>query len=944
MKNLAILLLISFTLYSEQFKISAVIIDKNGTPLVGANAVVLHTTDSSIVSGSAVNTEGKFEIKNINPGKYLLKTSCIGFEEKFQFVQINNSDLSLGKIQLKEKIISISEVKIQATIPPATLEGDTTSYSSKAFKTNPDATTEDLVAKIPGVTVDGSKVQAQGEDVKRVFVDGRQFFGDDPTAVLRNLPSEVVDKVQIFDEKSEQSKFTGFDDGNTSKAMNIVTKPQFRNGVFGKLSTMYGEDERYKLNTTINYFNNEQRITFLAQSNNINEQNFSPEDLFGASSGGGQTKTIVRGGSPSGGGGHRQFVSGGGGDLGQFLVDQKNGLTKTNAIGINFSDKLFNKIDLSGSYFFNKSENNTTSDLERQYLTGNTISSFIYNENTVSASDNTNHRLNFKIDYRIDSSNSLLIQPKLSAQNNNGVSEIFGTNYNGGIKTGDTKFLLNSDLKGANFSSSTLFRHKFETMGRTFSINFNPQISYNDGNSLNNNKTTSYGLINRTDTVKQSSNLEKTGKSFSTNFTFTEPIAKEHAILFRVDNSVKNNFSDKKTFDFDNLLNDYTKLDTAQTNKFTSTTTTNGAGVDYQFQTEAITVISGISFQNSNLKNDQSFPNQYLLNTNYKSILPSIMLTYKISKESNLRFNYRASTNIPSVDQLQEVLDISKPLQLSVGNPNLVEENSHFVNLRFMHINPAKNETFFAFVGGNFSNNYVANNTFFSEKDSILQGKYNVLAGTRFYTPINLDGQYSLRAFTLYGFMLPFINANLNLSSFVNYTNTPGRINGEINYAKNPSARINLVLSSSISEKLDYTFSSAATFNKTLNSLQKELDRDYSTQSTRFKINLLPWAGLVLSTDIAYQTNKGLGTEYNKNYTLWNASIGYKFLQNNRAELKFTVNDILNQNIAVSRNATDSYFEDVRTNALQRFFIFSFSYNLRSFPGGGERRMEIMSH
>ena len=748
----------------------------------------------------------------------------------------------------------------------------------------------------------------------------------------------MIDKVQIFDERSEQTKFTGFDDGNSSKTMNIVTRPGFRNGTFGKFAAMYGDEEKYKASSVLNFFKNEQRTTILAQSNNINEQNFSPEDIVGAIGGGsnqppGGVGMQFRGG---GGSGQRHSVGfGGGGDIGQFLVDQKNGLSKTNALGINFSDKWFNKIDLSGSYFLNSTNNNTTSDLSRKYLStgGN------YNEQSFLSSTNINHRVSFKIDYKIDSMQSILIQPRLTAQQNDGSSLLLG-DYSGiNIYSSNASNNINSDLTGLNFSASTLYRYKFNKIGRTFSININPQFSKTSGNSINQNKIKYPSNAILPDSIDQSAVLEKSGTSFSTNITYTEPITTGHSILFRLENSLRENFSDKKTNNFSGEKNSYSNLDSTLTNNFNSKTETNGVGVDYQFQKDNLTFFSGITFQSAWLNKEHIFPLNNFTKENFQSVLPNAMLTYRFTKEASLRLQYRASANIPTTDQLQNVLDNSKPLQLSIGNPNLKQEIEQSINLRFTNINPGANSTFFIFLRASSLNNYIGNSTILLPKDTTFGGNILILGGTRFYSPVNLNEQFSLRSFIMYGFQVPMIRSNLNLSLSANFTKTPGLINDKINFSSTPSYKFGFVLSSGVSEQLDFMVSSNLSYNITNNSLQTDLNSTYTNLSNRFKINVLPWEGLVFSTDLNHQANKGLSGDYNNNYILWNASIGYKFLPNKQAEIRFAVNDILNQNNSVQRNITESYFEDVRNNTLQRYFLLSFSYNLRSFAGaeGGFR-------
>ena len=276
---------------------------------------------------------------------------------------------------------------------------------------------------MPGVTVLDGKVQAQGEDVKQVLVDGKRFFGDDANAVLKNIPAEIIDKVQVFDKKSDQSQFTGFDDGNTSKTINIVTKAQFKNGVFGKAFAGYGYEDKFKGGATINVFKGNRRITVLAQSNNINEQNFTAEDLVGvASSSGSDGGGRRRGGGGQGGGGN-----GTNNPTENFQSNTQNGINTTSLFGINYADKWGKKTEVTASYFFNWTQNDSKSSLLQQYILGSN-NGLIYNETNNTNSDNFNNRINFKIETKIDSMNSIIIQPKLSFQTNQSEKNLLGLN------------------------------------------------------------------------------------------------------------------------------------------------------------------------------------------------------------------------------------------------------------------------------------------------------------------------------------------------------------------------------------------------------------------------------------------------------------------------------------------------------------------------------------
>ena len=344
--------------FAQMHSISGKLVDESKQDLIGTSVFLLNTKDSSFVKGTVTNAEGFFKIEQVESHSYVLKIASLGYKSIFKSIVVLNQSIDLGLISLKQNSLNLKEIKIEAQISLATQNVDTTSFNSKAYKVNKDATAEDLVSKMPGVTLVDGKIQAQGEDVKQVLVDGKRFFGDDANAVLKNLPAEIIDKVQVFDKKSDQAQFTGFDDGNASKTINIVTKAQFRNGVFGKLFGGYGYKDKYKSGASINIFKGNRRITVLLQSNNINEQNFSAEDLVGVAS------TASTGGGGRRGGGGQGNGSNNATDI--FSVNNQNGINTTTLFGLNYSDKWGRKTEVSSSYFFNSTQNDSKSSLIQQ--------------------------------------------------------------------------------------------------------------------------------------------------------------------------------------------------------------------------------------------------------------------------------------------------------------------------------------------------------------------------------------------------------------------------------------------------------------------------------------------------------------------------------------------------------------------------------------------------
>lgn len=931
------LLLIASTVQvlSQNFSVQGKVVDKEkGASLRSANVALIHLPDS-VTKGAITGSDGSFEIDNLSKGKYLLKITYLGFATHTANIEITNKPLRLATIALQEEAIRLGTVEVEGKAPPVVMKNDTAEFSARAFKTNPDATAEDLVTKVPGVTVQQGKVQAQGEDVKQVLVDGKPFFGQDPTAALRNLPAELIDRIQVFDQQSERSQFTGFDDGNTSKTLNLITRTNMRNGQFGKAFGGYGADNEYKAGGNLNIFNGDQKLTILAQSNNVNEQNFAIEDILGATGAagrlGGAGMRIVSGvfGS-AGASGFGGRIGTGGGDFGNFLVTPRGGISTTHSIGLNYTDKWSRTIDVTGSYFFNVSDNDAVTSLYRQFVLAQNASQ-VYNEDENASNKTNNHRVNFRFDWQIDSTNSLFIRPRFTLQQNDGNSRLKGETYLAQSLINSNGSTRSTDLLGLSASNEILYRHKFETKGRTFSIGANSGYSHNNGESYLLSDYASYSRLIIGNTLDQFSDLKKNGWSVDGNITYTEPVSNKSMLQFSYAASQSKNESDKKTFRRPNAGSAYDLPDTALTNTYSNTYLTQSAGADYRLQDSVFSATLGAVFQWALLNGNQRFPFTGDVRRSFQDILPNAILRWRFTQQKNLFITYRTRTSPPGIDQLQNVIDNSNPLQLRSGNPDLKQDYQHSLSLRYMSANFMQMSYFFTMISGSYTMNSIGNNTIVSSKDTLLNSSIALLRGAQLIQPVNIDGAFSVRSLVTYGMPVEFVKSNINLSTFVNLSRSPGKINGEVNYSTTPTVGAIFVVSSNISPELDFTVTSFSTKSFVRNSLQKELDADYFTQNSRLRLNWIFWEGIVFTSELGHQYSTGLSQGYNQSIVLWNFGLGKKFLPNNAGELKLTVFDVLNQNKNTQRSSTDAYIEDTRTNTLQRYALLTFTYTLRNF-------------
>ena len=875
--------------------------------------------DSNNTRMVITDKSGNFAFNNLEAGAYTLFITHSGYEKIQQKVNIQASNNTAIPFSLSKLPTDLTGVTIVSKAAPVRMKVDTTEFSASQFKVNPDATAEDLIKKLPGIVIDKSgNVTTMGEQVKKVTVDGRDFFGDDATAALKNLPADVIDKIQVFDKLSDQAAFTGFDDGNSTKAINIVTKAGMRNGQFGRVYAGYGTDNRYAAGGNMSFFKKDRRISLVGLFNNVNQQNFSSEDLLGVTSSGGGN----RGGGNRGGGGR-----GGGGN--NFMVGQQTGISSTNAFGINYSDKWGKKLDVSGSYFFNNSNTGNDQSSNTQSLVNNQFN----DQSVISTSKNYNNRFNLRMEYKIDEKNSLMFTPSFSFQKNNSFNELDGASYF--IKASPIstqRSTTSASTSGYNSNNNLLFRHSFAKKGRTISLNLSAGLNHKSGNtylnSVNDYYDTSGVRVIATDQLKDQL---VNGNTFSASVVYTEPIGKKGQLQLNYNPSVSKNKSDLETFNYDHSNNKYSLFDTGYSNKFNSTQASQSVGVSYRVGDRDNMFSVGGTYKYLKLTSDQLFPMVVSVNKPFNNFLPNLMWRKKISAKNTINIMYRASTNPPSISQLQNVIDNSNTLMVTSGNPDLKQQVSNTLSTRYTFTNTKTSRSFFANLFLQQASNYVANATYIAKSDSALSPAITLHRGSQLTKPVNLDGFVSVRSLLTYAMPVKFIKSNLNLNAGMTYSKLPGLNNKVSTTSNNYTYNGGLGISSNISQYIDFNVSYNASVTNTKNSADASNNTNYTTQSAALQLNLLSKKGWFVQNDLSYTGYSGLGAGYNQQFVLWNAGIGKKFLKNQAGELKLSVFDLLKQNQSITRTVDPSFIEDVRNQVLQQYFLLTFTYKLKNF-------------
>lgn len=892
--------ILSGTAWAQTFTVKGKVLEAGKTdPIPYANILLLTVSDSSQVAGTISDIDGEFEISGVRDGDYLFKVQYLGYQNYFKSLRVN-SNIDLGTINIREEATALGEVVVAARRSTGAQRSDTTMYNADAFKTMKDASAQVLIEKLPGVISDGGTLQAQGENIAQILVDGKPFFGTDVQAALQNLPAEVIQSIEIFDQKSEKAQLSGFDDGERLKTINIITKPNRRKGQFGKTTAGIGTDERYLIGASINAFNEDQRITFTGLANNVNMLNYTSD------------ANNQDNGRP------------------------QEGIVTTNILGLNYTDLWGEKIKVTGSYQYSNQENVGLVTRFRDFVTTDN-STQEYSENSRDVRINNEHIADLRLDYNPNERNRILYIPRLTARFENENSGFFGETTDGQNLINQVENSRTGDYKEFDFFNRLLYSHKFLKPGRTVTLRTIYHRGW-DSDISNRVATNSYFEPDgeRIERINQETTRERFGDRWEVGVSFTEALSEKSQVEIEYEIGNRANNSDQLIFnveggDFEsgNML-----LDTALSNAFVSDYLTQEFELGYQYASEKFKMQTEVQYQDAKLDNAQEFPSVFSLERRFNAVLPTFRMEYKFSPSTNIQFDYDTRTNEPQIRQLQPVIDNTNPLQLRTGNSELDQSYSHQFRVRFRSQNPDTDKSWFLFAQSSVVNNFISNSTLIADETTEIQDGFILERGSQLNRPVNLDGYVDFRSWLSYGMPLDFIKSKLNLNAGAGITRRPGQVNDLIGFNNSQRLSGGFSINSSISDQIDFNIWSRSSFNNVENTLNANLNNQFFQHRFRVNFNWIIWEGIIYRLDLNHQINSGLSQGFDNNFSLVNMSIGKKIFNNQRGEISLMVYDLFGQNANVRRNITETFIEDIQTNVLQQYFMVSFTYNLRRFSKG----------
>ena len=908
-KCLLMLLMILFSpmAFAQQSGVNvtgSVVEQGSDTPIEQATVRLLNVKDSAMVRGVVSARNGSFTLKNVKKGSYLLHITFIGYDPLYQPLQITGkkNPVNVGKLELSDGAIELGEAVVIGKAPEVTVRNDTVEYNADSYKVTEGSVLEDLLKKMPGVEVDSEgKITVNGKEVKKVMVDGKEFFSDDPKVASKNLPAKMIDKLQVLDKKSDMAQMTGFDDGEEETVINLTVKPGMKQGWFGNAYGGYGSKDRYEGNAMVNRFVNNDQITFMGGANNTNNMGFS--DL---------ASTMFSG------------MGGGGGRRGGFGAG--SGITYSGNAGLNFSKEFKpDKLTLGGNTRYSHSDNDARSKSDRQNILPGDSSSYD-NSEAMSRTKSDNFGVDFRLEWKPDTMTQLIFRPSFSFSHSMNDNFSDATTLDNERDTVNTNKSSNySESNGYNLNASIDFSRKLNNKGRVFSATLSGgnSDSYSDG--MNRSDIV---YFNQTDALKNSiidqrSRYDNKGFNYRAYVSWVEPIGHNnfiqatYSISQRKQEALKNVYNQ----DADGI---YNVLDSAYSQSYRNNFISQRASLSFKSQRAKFNYTIGLNLDPS-YSSSENFVGDTTLSKITRKVVnlsPMAQFNYMFDKRTNLRIMYNGRTSQPSMTQLQPVADISDPTNITIGNPDLNPRYTNNVFIRFQQFTPEKQRAFMIMANGS----YIIN-------DIVSYTSYNQETGVKTTTYKNVNGNYSGNVRMMLNTPLKNKKFSINSMTMASFANSNGYINEEKNTNRN------LILSERggidfRSSYLDLGVNGNIRYNATSNSLQKENNQNtFNYGAGGYTTIYLP-LNFKIESDVNWSTNSGYGDGFKQNEVLWNASASKSFLKNNQGTLRFKIYDILQQRSNISRSVTASYIQDSEYNTLGSYFMVHFIYRFSIFKGG----------
>ena len=920
-KSFLILLVLSSTFLSfsqsNSFKISGTLIAKDvNAPLEFATVYLERVQDSSLVTYTISNKDGKFALENKTSDKNLiLFISYIGYKTYRKHIPIDKENINLNIINLEADVNLLNEVVIKSRAP-ITIKKDTLEFNVKSFKTKKDANIEDVLKLLPGVEVDqDGRIKINGKEVSKVLVDGKPFFGNDPTIATRNLSKDIIEKIQVTDTKTKAQAFVGEEGDKENKTINLSIKKENNKGIFGRIAAGRGTNNRYEFAGMFNHFDNNQRTSVLTGGNNINSSGFSfgeIEKMFGSIGFTGGSSYAINGRSFGGG----------------------QGITSSKTGGINYADKYGEKVDVSGSYFYSRSDSDNKSTRNRENILPDTR--YFTESKSTSSNSTDSHRVNTELEFKIDSTLFILAKPSFNFSNSKTVS---GNSEQSSdidrILTNESNSSSFVENDAKNFNANLSLTKRFGKNGSFLRLKLNNRINKTETDDFLDSRTQIYKnnpidsnnpIVTKETIRNQYRDIDNTSNNFSSEIRYKLPLkGKELSLDFSYHYSNNKRNNKKSTFN-KNALNQYTVFDTDLSTDFEYQHEKNTPSLRLRYRKDKISTEFTTRYILRTLENRDGLRPIYDIKRRFNNFEFNTYLRYTFSPKSSFNIGYRLNTNPPRLSRLQAFKNITNPLNIVIGNPDLEPSKNHRMYWYFNSFNFQKQASFSSYFSASINENQVISKTTIDE-DLLrtttfenVDGNYRINTDASYSKKITID---SLRTIKFNFNMGMSMNNNINYNNDVKYTSKnrslSPRFGVEFNWKNlmefNPNYRIAFAKNKyDLDHFDDEKFITHSIRLNTLNKLQKKLE----------------WRN-----NIVFNYNSNITAHFQKKAWFWNSTLAYSILKD-KGIITLKAYDLLNQNTNARRTVTANYIQDSQSTVLQRYFMLSFSWKFNTLVAKAE--------
>lgn len=941
MRNLFVLAawcLLSTTLFAQtpaRFTLQGQAVDTASAPLPSSTVMLLSPKDSSLVNYGRADEKGGFLFKNLKSGTYLLKISYVGYLPYNLLVKpTGETVINLGELKLKPITKELFEVVVKTARAPLTIKGDTIEYNAASFKVPPGSTVEDLLRKLPGVQVDpDGSIRAQGQEVRKVTVDGKSFFGNDPKLATKNLQADAIQKVQVYNDKTEQAKLTGVEDGKKEKTVNLELKEEFKKGGFGKLTAGAGPASngvglRADGKGNYNKFDSKRQFSIIGLGNNTNQQGLSYNDYQDFR---GSNSFNFNDNADFGFGSGGRFIFFGGDEDNESLSIPINGQAgqgfSNNVAGganYNFDTK---ETKLSSSYYY--SQTRLEIDALRNRRNFLPTNSFRSAESSNQVNFNGNHRISLRYEKQLDSLNTLVFISNSRLNNGNASlfrnQDLFRTTGQSDEGTLSTRNLTDNSSTARNLGSSNtlLYRRKFKKKSRSFAASATYQINSSNSDLLLDATNTFFDSTASPlpPRIRQDQATNSTRSEYKGSLLFIEPFAKKFFWESFYNFSLRNDEVDRAVL---NVGDGAPTRDDSLSRYYNNNYTYNRLGSSVRYSYKGLNLAVGLAGQqysiNGRFAVDKESPDVRFVRRTFTTVVPNVSLNYDMKNNKYLYSGYDLNVQIPSSRQLQPFVDNTNPLFQTEGNPDLLPELQHSVNVGFSYFNPGSFTNFFANLYGNYYVNQIVYNQTVDPQTFVTVSTPDNLTGT---------GGRSIGSYLNYGFPLKKTKATLRFTGQLNFGRNLTRINDVLNETNNQNYTIGTRLDLTPVDWLTFYGNANIGINQTNYSINTSQNQTIINNTFSGDLNIKFPGSIYLSSSMNYRVFRNQRFGFDQRIPILNTSVYHILGKAKKAEIRLSAVDLLNQNISVSQYAGQNFVSDERISTLARYFLLSFTYNMR---------------